>query len=96
MNEQLDNLVTLVSHPGWRLFREHVEREWGANGARYQAELDKALDLTDNEAAASQARQIRAGRKAIELLVNWPQDEIARLQRSERREEVGMSRRGSL
>ena len=92
----VEALESLILHPGWRLFVAHVEQEWGANGAKYQAELDKALNLLDDVAAASQARQIRAGRRVIETLVGWPQEEIARLKRSEAVPEPTLSRRGGL
>ncbi len=92
----IEALESLVTHPGWSLFVAHVEREWGANGVKYQSELDKALDLTDAEAAASQARQIRAGRRVIETLVRWPSEELARLKRQDEKGEPTLSRRGGL
>lgn len=96
MSEHADALESLLTHPGWQLFLEHVHREWGPTGARYNAELDKALDLTDANAAASQARQIRAGRKVIESLLTWPAEEAQRLKRTDRVPELTMSRRGGL
>ena len=96
MNDHADALESLLTHPGWRLFLEHVHHEWGPMGARYNAELDKALDLLDAQAAASQARQIRAGRKVIESLLAWPAEEAQRLKRTDRVPEATMSRRGGL
>ena len=93
MREALESLVT---HPGWSLFTQHVTHEWGANGIRYAAEMEKALNLTDNNVAASQARQIIAARKTIENLMRWPEEELQRLQRAEQRPELTMSRRGGL
>ena len=94
MNERAQALESLLTHPGWRIFLEYVHLEWGPNGARYNAELDKALDLLDAEAAASQARQVRAGRRVIELLVSYPADELARLQRAETKPELTQARGG--
>lgn len=74
--EALDDLLT---HPGWRWFLAEVEREWGPAGVRYQQALDQALDLTDPAAAASQARQVRAARRMIEVLLKRPAEELARL-----------------
>ena len=96
MNEQAQMLEALLTSPGWRAFREHVYQEWGPSGEKYQAELDKALDLTNNDAAASQARQIKAAQKAIQHLLEWPADELGRLKRAERPVEPVMSRRGGL
>lgn len=96
MSEQTQILEALLDHPGWRAFTAHVTQEWGAQGVKYNAELDKALDLTDPAMAASQARQVRAGRIVIESLLNWPSEEIARLKRQEQQPEPSLSRRGSL
>lgn len=82
-NDRTEALDALLLHPGWHLFLEHCHREWGPNGAKYNAELDKALDLIDPAAAASQARQIRAGRKTLETLLSWPAEELARVKRTE-------------
>jgi hypothetical protein len=96
----LEALASLDTHPGWRLFVAHVAREWGPNGQRYQTALDQALDLADDAAAASHARQVRAGRKTIELLMRWPAEEVARLTREARgtgpAEDASPSRRGGL
>jgi len=87
-------LESLIAHPGWVAFRAHVEQEWGIHGARYWQELDKALDLTDNIAAAGHARQIRAARRTIEMLMRWPEEEVARLARVESGSEETMTRGG--
>ena len=79
--ERQSALEQLSTHPGWRIFVLHVIDEWGATGQTYQAELDKALGITDNHAAASQARQVRSGQKAILKLLDWPVQEVQRLTR---------------
>lgn len=90
-------LEALLTHPGWQVFLEHVVQEWGANGIRYQTEMDNALNQTDDVVAASKARQIRAGRRTIELLVRWPAEEVARLKRlDEGPAAPNPSRRGGL
>lgn len=94
--EQADGLESLQAHPGWRLWVEHVDAEWGPNGGQYNAALDKALNLMDNDAAASQARQVRAGRRVIETLLAWPAEEVARLRRTPQGSEPAQSRRGGL
>ena len=78
-----DDLKEILEHglssPFWRWFVEHVEQEWGPRGKRYQSEMDKALDLADNDAAASQARQVRSGQKVILALLRAPEVELKRL-----------------
>lgn len=92
----LEALESLIESPGWRVFRAHVEQEWGPTGQRYQAELDKALDALDDHASASQARQVRSGQKVILALLRWPEEELARLTRQAQQPEITMSRRGTL
>ena len=94
--DRVQALEALLTHPGWLAFLEHVHQEWGPSGARYTAELDRALDLTDSDAAASQARQVRAGRRVIEMLMAWPAEEIARVTRMEQKPTLTLSRRGGL
>ncbi len=79
MSEQKDILESLVNSPGWHDYVRFVEREWGPTGLRYLAQIDRALDLVDNDAAASQARQIRSAQKVILGLLRWPHEEIKRL-----------------
>lgn len=92
----LESLEDLLQRPGWSLFWSYVRAEWGPNGEQYRAQLDKALDLTDNDAAASQARQIRSAQKVIAGLLDWPKEEIARLKRQTQGSEPELSRRGGL
>jgi hypothetical protein len=96
VNEAVQILEDLQKHPGWRLFREHVDQEWGPRGARYMSELEKALDLSDPQSAASQARQIVSARKVVDGLMVWPSEEVQRLKRAEQKPELTMSRRGGL
>ena len=81
--ESGEALESLTTHAGWQMFCRHVVDEWGQTGVTYQAELDKALGLSDNDAAASQARQVRSGQKAILRLLQWPASEAVRLRRLE-------------
>lgn len=92
----VEALEDLLARPGWRLFWDHVKSEWGPTGHQFQAQMDQALDLTDNDAAASQARQIRSAQKVIAGLMQWPQEEINRVKRQTETKEPSLTRRGSL
>jgi len=97
MSEAADDLDRLVTSEGWRLFTAYVEREWGVSGVRFQQELTKALDQGDNNAAASQARQIVSAQKVIASLLRWPGEEVVRLKKQQPIPDVAvMSRRGGL
>lgn len=106
MTELKDILERGIDSEFWQWFERKVLTEWGPNGAHFQQEMDRALNLTDNDAAASQARQVRSGQKVILGLLRLPQDELRKLRdtavtttdvgRPPMSEElVGMSRRGS-
>ena len=58
----------------WAWFVAHVEQEWGPTGVRYQAALDRALAIVDDNACAAQARQVRSGQKAILALLRLPEE----------------------
>lgn len=110
MSDLKHELEDFINHPGWRWFTERVDREWGANGSRFTAELKTALNLTDNNAAASQARQILSGQAVILAMLRAPHEELAKLKGLESarvggidhgrpalaEELVGQSRRGGL
>lgn len=93
-DDRIEALDALLKSPGWKLFTEHLDGEWGPNGKTYQANMDKALDLTDAEAAASQARQVRAARLMVEKFGAWPAEELARLRRAVNEPEAVLSRGG--
>lgn len=93
MKERASLLESWLAHPGTTLFYEHAEDEWGAKGAAYNREMDKALDDLDSERSATRARQIRAARKAVEGLLRWAEDEIARERRTEPQLEPAASMR---
>ena len=89
-----ESLEHLLLSPGWAAFVAHVEQEWGPTGIRYQQALETALNLTDSEAAASQALQVLAARKTVELLLKWPSEEIRRLKAKDSDPVPAMSRGG--
>lgn len=96
--EAAEALESLREHPGWKIWTSHVDHEWGARGVQYQRAMDQALDLTDSQAAASQARQVRSCSKLIESLMRWPAEQSARLRREALHAAVegSYSRRGGL
>ena len=94
MSETRDALSDLVKSPGWALYVEHCQAEWGNRGTRYDAEMDKALNQTDPAVAHAQALQVRAARKIVENLLDWPAQEVSRLGRVEEPIAVGQRRGG--
>lgn len=92
----VETLESLLQHPGWRWFWEDVATDWGPNGVQFRGELERALNLTDDHAAAAQARQIYSSQKVIMALPQRVSDALARLKRAESHAEPHPSRRGGL
>ena len=97
MNETLEVLEGLVTHPGWQVFVQHVGLEWGpkAYAARLKAAVSEArVHHTDASAAIE---RVDAANDAVAEVMQWPGQEVARLTRQQ--EEPAMasqSRRGRL
>ena len=73
---QREDLDNLLKSPGWQLFVEHATREWQEQINRH---LETALNDTDDALAANKMRQMIAAKKAIDVLLQWPKERLARL-----------------
>ena len=84
-DEQVDPIVSalrdLLQSEGWRIFRTATEHEWGPSGygRRMQEALtsvgrgpDRAYELGEV------AERVDATARAVNALIAWPSDEIAR------------------
>ena len=68
-----------LASPFWQLFRDHVEREWGAGGQRYARLLEQLADETgDEKVLLNQMRQVAVARREIQRLLQWPIEEMKR------------------
>ena len=94
MSEARDSLMDLVKHPGWAIYAQHWLGRWGLQGVQYHAELDKALNMTDSDAAHLQALQVRASRRMVEDMLGWPDEEAKRMGRAEEPEAALSPQRG--
>lgn len=75
----------------WALFGEHVTREWGPAGLKYQqAVRDAAKDAN----AVVELQKILFAQEQILLLMKWPADTLKRLQEQARPQMATASRRG--
>ncbi len=75
-------LRDLVQSRGWQIVREQAEREYGPAG--YGREMQRALASvpTGPERAYELARiaeQVDATARAVNALIKWPEEQIARL-----------------
>jgi hypothetical protein len=73
----------------WKLFSEHVVREWGPAGLRYQQAVKAAAE---NVNAVVELQKILHTQEQIALLMRWP---VERLRQMEQQPAMtGPSRRG--
>lgn len=78
-------LESLVEHPGWQLFYDHVKQEWGAAGC-WRKSVEQGLPV----------ELVKLTNLEIGALMEWPKSEAARLKRQEETKEPTLSRRGGL
>lgn len=77
---QREDLDNLLKSPGWHLFVEHATQEWTGNINR---QLEVAVNDTNDAMAANKMRQVIAAKKAVDVLLQWPKERLARLQQKE-------------
>lgn len=96
LTNELDDLESLLTSPGWTRVMERFQQEWGRTGTRYLDILEKMLNTVDRVQAADELQRVVWVRKELEAFM---QSIPARLQQlKNQREPVGsgMSRRGLL
>lgn len=85
MAEEQDSITAalrdLVSSEGWRIFKEAAEREWGASG--YGREMQHAITAIPHGPdrayeLARVAEQVDATARAVNQIIAWPTEELAR------------------
>ena len=75
----LDDLEGLLSHPGWIRLKTWAEKEWAH---QIQQHTETAANNTDDVAALNKLRQVLAAKKAVELVMDWPHQQIAKAKAS--------------
>ena len=94
-DEKREALAGLLEHPGWAIFRQMVQQEWGDAGRRFESELDRLADA-DDAATVSRMRQVSVARREILRLMKWPSEELKKLAEKKEPELTVLSRRGGL
>lgn len=94
MNERLDALETWITHPGTKLFWEHVGELWGpkAYAQRLKDAVSEARRLGKDPGAAIEI--VDATNDAITEIMRWAGEEVSRLRRQDHGVEVTMARGG--
>ena len=93
-NAELENLDQLVNSPGWTLFQQMVDKEWGRTGDRYIDAVTNAARGEDT-AAVGILRQILAAQREIGIVMAMVPNRIKML-KLQQPVGAGQSRRGGL
>lgn len=90
-----DALTNLLKSPGWLYVGEYARKHWTDNIVQHVA---LASNDRDDVTALNKLRQIIAAQKAVEALLAWPAERIAKLEQTVavERAPVSLSRRGGL
>lgn len=77
----LETLTDFLSSPGWTWFSEHVTREWGPAGMRYQQAVQNAARSPE---AVVELQKVLATQEAVLHLMKAPAERLTML-RGQRR-----------
>lgn len=88
---ELEHLQDGLHSEFWRHFSEHVTREWGPAGLRYQQAVQEAAKSSE---AVMQLRMVLHTQEQILALMKWPAERMSALKAKQYVDAVGGSRRG--
>ena len=84
----------LKDSPGWALLIAHASEEW--QGPAFARLVEQLADKPSDVEALNKLRQVIAAKKAVERLLQVPDEQIAKLERQKQADEPVMGRRGAL
>ena len=88
IREDLDNLV---KSPGWKRLKAWAQSEWSD---RLLTHTEQAANTADDVQALNKLRQVIAARRAVEMVLGWPDEQIKRLDAPAPHSAVTLSRGG--
>lgn len=86
-----EHLTDGLNSEFWRLFQEHVTREWGPGGLAYQQAVQNAAEHAN---AVVELQKVLFTQKAIHALMCWPGNRLTQLQQKPTNTLAMASRRG--
>ncbi len=96
---ELDELESGLTSGFWQRVSQHVEREWGPAGERYQQAIAQAIASgKDADDAVHALRMMVFAQKEIARLLKWPEERVAairsRIHPLDEWDKINPSRRG--
>ena len=76
MNTDTDyrgDIEDLMKSAGWTALRQWAQKEWAA---QIQTHTENAANSADDVAALNKLRQVLAAKKAVDLVLEWPEREL--------------------
>lgn len=93
--QELTDLRDLLGHPGWRLVETMVDREWGAVAFGHKvANTVGKMTPADAAVAAQQVMQATAALEAVQRVMRWPRDQVAKAAHLQTARVASMNRGG--
>jgi hypothetical protein len=86
-SNELEDLENLVKSPGWHWI-ERIAHD------KINADMRQALDQLDDDVVVGKLRQLAAGRRALEWILDAPKTRVKTLQHQAQPTAVGYSRGG--
>lgn len=71
-----EDLENLIKSPGWQRVQGWARTEWMENIARH---TEVAANATNDTDALNKLRQVIAAKKAVELVIDWPDQRLKAL-----------------
>lgn len=92
-DNELENLSDLLNSEGWRWFSEHVTKEWGPSGLRYQQAVKAAAQDSN---AVVELQKVLYAQEQVLVLMKAPRERLENLKHGHEVALRGpsMSRRG--
>lgn len=80
-SEERQTLTDMLQSDGWRLFKAHIDQEFGADA--YERTIDDALADSPAEDERYRVARIRDTFKAARKAMRWPDERVRELTQSE-------------
>lgn len=94
MSDELEDWHALITTPGWQRLVAFVKSQWGASA--YKLKIDRAIAAEDDKDPLSSVKVISQVSSEITLIMNYPQDQIGRLEKAKDAQAQTPGRRGRL
>jgi hypothetical protein len=83
MNPEQEALDELVKSPGWRVFTDYVNGEWGPAGRAFVKAVADCADHPSDADATSKLRQVIAAQKVVNRMLAWPDERLKQIAQPE-------------